>query len=241
MPVRSDGSRRASLTIFTSPLGPWVQRLQRPVALYGVPIAWRLSVDSTTPPSCWLERPAPPSPTMDTTENNWEEMHHDNGTCGRNRKDRCGNRWFPLVSEALRWAGRQAELTRSALHVIMTWEWPLTYGWAMPFPAGYDPEEDVRRVLDEAVADLPRTYSSLDITAKVMYGHPAPLLVEASKGADLLVVGSRGHGEFHGDVDRLGERVLRYQRPLSGARSPSRQLRMSGPFPTSDEGDPHGT
>ena len=28
--------------------------------------------------------------------------------------------------------------------------------------------------------------------------HPAPVLVEASKGADLLVVGSRGHGEFVG-------------------------------------------
>ena len=31
-----------------------------------------------------------------------------------------------------------------------------------------------------------------------MSGHPAPILVEASKGADLLVVGSRGHGEFVG-------------------------------------------
>ena len=100
--------------------------------------------------------------------------------------------------EALRWAGRQAELTRSALHVIMTWEWPLSYGWAMPFPSDYDPEEGVRKVLDEAVADLRVTCSSLDITAKVMCGHPAPLLVEASKGADLLVVGSRGHGEFAG-------------------------------------------
>jgi len=100
--------------------------------------------------------------------------------------------------EALRWAGRQAELTHSTLHVIMTWDWPLTYGWAMPFPAGYDPEKDVRKVLDVAVADLRATFSSLDITAKVMHGHPAPLLVEASKGADLLVVGSRGHAEFTG-------------------------------------------
>jgi nucleotide-binding universal stress UspA family protein len=33
---------------------------------------------------------------------------------------------------------------------------------------------------------------------RVIDGHPAPVLVEASKGAELLVVGSRGHGEFVG-------------------------------------------
>jgi nucleotide-binding universal stress UspA family protein len=34
----------------------------------------------------------------------------------------------------------------------------------------------------------------------VVRGHPEPILVEASKGADLLVLGSRGHGEFVGMV-----------------------------------------
>lgn len=100
--------------------------------------------------------------------------------------------------EALRWAGRQAELTHSILDVVMTWDWPPTYGWAAPFPTEYDPEESVRKALDDAVADLRETYSSLDITAQVLHGHPAPLLVAASHGADLLVVGSRGHGEFTG-------------------------------------------
>ena len=32
----------------------------------------------------------------------------------------------------------------------------------------------------------------------VVEGHPAPALVDASRGASLLVVGSRGHGEFAG-------------------------------------------
>ena len=38
----------------------------------------------------------------------------------------------------------------------------------------------------------------MNIDPRVVSGHPAPILVEASKGADLLVVGSRGHGEFVG-------------------------------------------
>ncbi len=41
---------------------------------------------------------------------------------------------------------------------------------------------------------------TIEITARVLRGHPAPLLVEESKGADVLVVGSRGHGEFVGMV-----------------------------------------
>jgi nucleotide-binding universal stress UspA family protein len=32
----------------------------------------------------------------------------------------------------------------------------------------------------------------------VIEGHPAPALIEASRGADLFVLGSRGHGEFVG-------------------------------------------
>jgi nucleotide-binding universal stress UspA family protein len=99
---------------------------------------------------------------------------------------------------ALRWAARQASLTDSILDVVMTWDWPPSYGWAMPFPTGYDPEESVRKVLDEAVADLRTSYPDIDITARVLRGHPAPLLVEESKGANVLVVGSRGHGEFAG-------------------------------------------
>ena len=33
---------------------------------------------------------------------------------------------------------------------------------------------------------------------RVVEGHAAPTLVEASRGADLLAVGSRGHAEFAG-------------------------------------------
>ncbi len=100
--------------------------------------------------------------------------------------------------DALSWAARQADLTDSTLEIVMTWEWPGSAGWAVPIPADFDPEEDVRRALESAVATVRTEHPNLSIDPRVIGGHPAPILIEASKGADLLVVGCRGHGEFVG-------------------------------------------
>jgi nucleotide-binding universal stress UspA family protein len=101
-------------------------------------------------------------------------------------------------NEALAWAVRQALLTDSTLELVMTWEWPNSYGWAVPIPDDFDPEADVRKVLDTAVAGILADQPEVKLEPRLISGHPAPALVEASKGADLLVVGSRGHGEFVG-------------------------------------------
>jgi nucleotide-binding universal stress UspA family protein len=100
--------------------------------------------------------------------------------------------------DALGWAVRQTVLTDSTLEIVMTWEWPTSYGWAVPIPDDFDPESDVRKALDTAVADILNDHPGLKVETQLINGHPAPALVEASKGADLLVVGSRGHGEFVG-------------------------------------------
>ena len=36
------------------------------------------------------------------------------------------------------------------------------------------------------------------VESRIVKGHPSPVLIEPSRGADLLVVGSRGHEEFVG-------------------------------------------
>lgn len=104
----------------------------------------------------------------------------------------------PSSLDALAWAARQADLTGSILEIVMTWEWPSSYGWAVPVPNDFDPEEDVRKSLESAVERVRTEHPALTIDSRLVSGHPAPILVEASKGADLLVVGSRGHGEFVG-------------------------------------------
>jgi nucleotide-binding universal stress UspA family protein len=99
---------------------------------------------------------------------------------------------------ALEWAARQAELTGWLLEVITTWEWPTSYGWAFPLPSDYSPKVDAQTLVDGVVTKLRESHPKLDVTTAVVEGHPAPVLIDASRMAELLVVGSRGHGEFAG-------------------------------------------
>ena len=103
----------------------------------------------------------------------------------------------PSSIAALEWAAKQAELTGASLEVLMTWEWFNGYGWSP-----IDPEFDQERVCQTALSDhlkpVRDAHPDISIQAAAIEGHPAPLLVKASEGADLLVVGSRGHGEFVG-------------------------------------------
>jgi len=104
----------------------------------------------------------------------------------------------PSSLGALSWAARQAALTGSTLEIVAAWEWPSSYGWAVPVPDDFDPEADAWKALDPTVAGVQAEYPDLRLEPRVVSGHPAPILVKASEGADLLVVGSRGHGEFVG-------------------------------------------
>jgi nucleotide-binding universal stress UspA family protein len=104
----------------------------------------------------------------------------------------------PSSLAALGWAAQQAEFTGATLEVLGSWEWPITYGASVALPEDYDPAADTRRELDDAIASGRAAHPNVVFRATVVEGHPAPSLVEASKGAELLVVGSRGHGAFAG-------------------------------------------
>jgi nucleotide-binding universal stress UspA family protein len=102
-------------------------------------------------------------------------------------------------TDALEWAARQAELTGSILEVVTTWDWPVAFGAAFTaIPSDYDPSVDARKVLDDSLTAVRKAHPEVSIETIVAEGHPAPILVKASHGADILVVGSRGHGEFAG-------------------------------------------
>ncbi len=101
---------------------------------------------------------------------------------------------------ALRWAVRQAALTGGVVDAIMAWQVPMAlsgYAWA---PISVDETdnlaEDARKALDAVISEEVEPADSNRVTAHVVNGHPADVLLAAAADADLLVVGSRGHGSF---------------------------------------------
>ncbi len=99
---------------------------------------------------------------------------------------------------ALDWAIRQAELTHASVLVVMAWRWPVAFGWNVPIGFSHDMGKDARTSMEEVLEPIRNEHPHVLIESRIVEGHPSPALVEASGGADLLVVGSRGHGEFVG-------------------------------------------
>jgi nucleotide-binding universal stress UspA family protein len=100
----------------------------------------------------------------------------------------------PSSYAATEWAARQAELTGARLDVVAAWELPTSYGWSLPIPSDWDPAQDDKELLEKSLEPIHAAHPGVAIHATVIEGHPSTILEKASTGADLLVVGSRGHG-----------------------------------------------
>lgn len=102
----------------------------------------------------------------------------------------------PSSLDALRWALRQARLAGDVVEVVSAWRAPTAYG-GYPVIAEEDWQHNAEEVLDTALSEVPEAEDEA-VGRHVVRGHPASVLVERASGADLLVVGSRGRGEFAG-------------------------------------------
>jgi len=105
---------------------------------------------------------------------------------------------------ALRFALEEAKLRQATLRVVHAWQYGYigATGFEGAYPAlGGDIKElrdGAQTTLEETLREsIPET-DTVEIERRVVEGRPAAVLVDESRGADLLVVGSRGHGGFTG-------------------------------------------
>jgi nucleotide-binding universal stress UspA family protein len=99
--------------------------------------------------------------------------------------------------EALRWAATYATAFDCKLEAITTWCYPNDYGYALG-GEGWRPDQDAAVALDGAIKQAFGDAVPAGLTRQVREGHAARILTDASEGARLLVLGSRGHGGFTG-------------------------------------------
>ena len=97
---------------------------------------------------------------------------------------------------ALRWAIRQAKLTGASVDAVTAWRYPTGYGWGPVADGELDFEAGATRTLSEALGEVSGLEPEVPVRPLVAEGHAAEVLLRAAKGADLLVVGNRGHGGF---------------------------------------------
>jgi nucleotide-binding universal stress UspA family protein len=99
---------------------------------------------------------------------------------------------FESSKAALRWAIRQAKLTGAVVEAVTAWHIPLGTGW-VPTPDMPDYQEDAFAVLSEAIDEMCTVDPDVQVCPRVVEGRTGQVLVDAADGAELLVVGSRGH------------------------------------------------
>ncbi len=101
----------------------------------------------------------------------------------------------PASIDALRWAARQAALTGASLEAITSWVMPSTTG--MEFGAvECDRADNANSTLASALQEA--FDGTVPVSRRVTPGRAQDVLVGAAVRADLLVVGSRGHGALVG-------------------------------------------
>ncbi|MDQ0756226.1 universal stress protein [Arthrobacter sp. B3I4] len=102
----------------------------------------------------------------------------------------------PQSQAALDWAVEEAKLRRGTVLALAAWNFPYVsdaLGQAWDYGVFQSDAETILEAELNRVGNL-----GVVVTGRTVQSNPASALVEASREADLVAVGSRGHGGFTG-------------------------------------------
>ncbi|MEU6231176.1 universal stress protein [Streptomyces sp. NPDC047042] len=113
----------------------------------------------------------------------------------------------PESHAALAWAAREAVRRDLPLRVVHAWQ--LVPDQAFGAASRETHDQWVREGVDEAAQGVAERHPELDVTVDVVEGGAADSLAEAAAGAEMLVLGSRGHGAIVGFLlGSVGQHVI---------------------------------
>lgn len=101
---------------------------------------------------------------------------------------------------ALRWAAEEASLRNLGVYVAICWQLPVMLGiYSQPLLEATDLEGKARELAESEVDEVFGVdRRGLDVSLGVLEGAPALRLLELGELAEMIVVGTRGHGGFAG-------------------------------------------
>lgn len=98
--------------------------------------------------------------------------------------------------DALRYAATMASALEAPLEVVTVWSYPPFAEY--PMVVEWSPEEDAEKIQTGAIADAFGDDPPTGLVRRIAPGPVTPRLLEDSERAQMLVLGSRGHGGFVG-------------------------------------------
>ncbi|MFB7028889.1 MULTISPECIES: universal stress protein [unclassified Streptomyces] len=125
----------------------------------------------------------------------------------------------PESLAAADWAAREALHRGLPLRLAHAWRWE-----PLDLPLVQDPEAQGRAahaVLREAEAEIARRHPGLELSAEVLPDTPVAALLGTEERAEMLVIGSRGHGPVAGFLlGSYGQQIIAAAtRPVVAVRS----------------------
>jgi len=133
----------------------------------------------------------------------------------------------PDIEHTLQAAFELAAARNASIVAIRAYETPVVWsGYGVAGPQFYNLDDiaaEERGILDRAVAPWQEKYPGVEVETLVAKGTPAEVLVGVSQTAQLVVVGTRGHGGFAGLLlGSVGQQLLHHsQAPVLVVRPTS--------------------
>jgi len=113
-------------------------------------------------------------------------------------------------ARALAWAVAEAARRGGTVQAVTAWQWADDERAVATGVHPGDAEAKARTMLDEAVAVARAGHPDLPVAAEAVRGPSAEVLTAAAANADLLVLGSHGHGRiFHAVLGSVAEACVR--------------------------------